>query len=68
MFGTYSYVPILKIFTGCTVNIYTYWYFSSDSDVVDYGAKCYDESGKLLGKFVTRQGNLGLAILRISDM
>ncbi|XP_065920918.1 putative transferase CAF17, mitochondrial isoform X2 [Dysidea avara] len=40
----------------------------SDSDAVDNGAKCYDESGKLVGKFVTRQGSLGLAILRITDI
>jgi len=49
-------------------NIYTLVLCCSDGDVVENGAKCYDESGKLVGKFVTRQGNLGLAILRISDM
>ena len=45
--------------------LYTY---VSDTDVIENGAKCYDESGKSAGKFVTRYGDLGLAILKLSDM
>ena len=40
----------------------------SDNDAIENGAKCYNESGKSVGKFVTRHGDLGLAILKLSDM
>ena len=42
--------------------------YHSDADVIENGEKCYDEAGKSVGKFVTRHGNLGLAILKLSDM
>ena len=40
----------------------------SDDDAIENGAKCYDESGKSVGKFITRHGDSGLAILKLSDM
>lgn len=40
----------------------------SDDDAIENGAKCYDESGKSVGKFVTQHGDLGLAILKLSDI
>ena len=40
----------------------------SDDDVIENGEKCCDESGRSAGKFVTRHGDVGLAILKLSDM
>ena len=47
---------------------FAYFTCISDNDVIENGTKCFDESGKSVGKFVTRNGDLGLAILKLSDM